>query len=393
MSYRKIEDKKIADSSDHAVGMQGSTVNYADNVVFHSRQGHGFAAEKANHLADTYSGEDACIVGGNNAKNGADRLVNGQLIQTKYCESGSKCIAATMDKDTGLFKYFDTDGKPMQIEVPPEVFDDAVRTMEKSIENGKVPGVTDPAEARSIVRKGRITYEQAKNVAKFGTVESLTYDAVNGIKLASTTMGITALLTFAVGVWQGKSKAEALEAACFTGICVGGTAWVTSILSAQVGRTGLENSMRSASIWVVEQMDRKVVDALANAFRDGNNLSGNAATLHAAKLLRGQVAVAIVVTTVLSVDDFIALFSREISGTQAFKNICKTAAGVVGGSAGAWGGTAAACAAGAKFGVVGGPAGVAIGAVGGLIGGAVGGFVASKVRRIQVRGATRVNEA
>ena len=187
-------------------------------------------------------------------------------------------------------------------------------------------------------------------------------------------MGITTLLTFAVGVWQGKPKSEALDAACFSGICVGGIAWATSILSAQVGRTGLENSMREGSTWVVKQMNRKVVDALANAFRNGNNISGEAATRHVSKLLRGQVATTVVVTVVLSIDDFIALFSREISGTQAFKSICKTAAGAAGGSAGFWGGAAA----GAKIGAFGGAAGMAIGSTaGGLIGAVAGGFGAS----------------
>jgi hypothetical protein len=68
----------------------------------------------------------------------------------------------------------------MQIEVPSDKYTDAIRAMEERIKNGKIKGISDPAEAKNIIRKGRITYKQAKNIAKFGTVESLTYDALEG---------------------------------------------------------------------------------------------------------------------------------------------------------------------------------------------------------------------
>lgn len=57
------------------------------------------------------------------------------------------------------------DGKPMQIEVPSDKFDAAVQAMEEKIREGKIPGVTDPNEAKNIVRKGHFTYQQAKNIA------------------------------------------------------------------------------------------------------------------------------------------------------------------------------------------------------------------------------------
>lgn len=365
----------VSKNPGHATGMHGGASNYADNVPFGAARGHGFAAERANHLYDEWTGKDAQLIGGDNAKNGADRLVNGQLIQTKYCASGSKCIAETFDEN-GMFRYLDGAGKPMQIEVPADMYDAAVQAMEERINKGQIPGVSDPAGAKEIVRKGRFTYEQARNIAKAGTVESLTYDAVNGIKLAGTAMGLTALLSFATNIWQGKSKAEAIDAACFDGICVGGIAWVTSILTAQVGRTGVEVSLRAGTDWVVKQMSPKLVNALANAFRNGNNVYGASAANQVSKMLRGHVAVTILVTTVLSVDDFIALFSREISGKQAFKNICQTASGVAGGAGGLWAGAAA----GAKIGVVGGAAGIAIGStLGGIVGGVAGGLGGSKV--------------
>lgn len=380
MNERKKDSAKACDNAGTAAGAQGSSANYADNVSMGASRGHGFAAEKANHLYDVFSGKDARIVGNDNAKNGADRIVDGQLIQTKYCASGSKCIAETFDEN-GAFRYLDTTGKPMQIEVPSDMYDAAVQAMEERIKKGQVPGVSNPNQAKDIVRKGRFTYAQARNIARAGTVESLTYDAVNGIKLAGTAMGLTALLSFATSVWQGKSKSEALEAACFDGLCVGGLAWITSIMSAQLGRTSMEGAMRASTDWTVKQLSPKTISALANAFRNGNNIYGASAANHVSKTLRGHAAVAIVVTTVMSIDDFIALFSKEISGKQAFKNVCKTASGVVGGAGGMWAGSAA----GAKLGTLGGPTGIAVGAaIGGLVGGLAGGVGVSNIARVSL---------
>lgn len=49
---------------------------------FHATQGHGYAAEQVNDGIDTIFGRDTKIVGNDNAKNGADRMVDGQFIQT-----------------------------------------------------------------------------------------------------------------------------------------------------------------------------------------------------------------------------------------------------------------------------------------------------------------------
>ncbi|HEY1129744.1 MAG TPA: hypothetical protein VGF12_10105 [Roseateles sp.] len=320
----------------YALGANQSASIYSDNVVMGGAAGHGFAAEKANHLYDQLSGKDAALVGADNAKNGADRRVDGKFIQTKYCQSGSDCIAAAFEK--GQYKYVNRDGTLMQIEVPSDMYEAAQAAMRDRISRGEVPGVSNPDAAEQLVRKGHFTYQQAKNIAKFGTLESLTYDAVNGLKLAGTAMGMSAALTFAVATWRGAPYAKALDAACFEGFCVGGVSWIGTILSAQLGRTSLESSLRTGTDYLVKQMSPKLTAALANAFRNGNNIYGAAAANHVSKLLRGNVATTIVVTAVLSVDDFCSLFSREISGKQAFKNIAKTVSGVAGGAAGAWAG-------------------------------------------------------
>lgn len=126
----------------------------------------------------------------------------------------------------------------MQIEVPSDKYDSAVKAMENRIKNGQVPSFTDPSEAKNIVRKGHFTYEQAKNIAKSGTVESLTYDAVNGAIIASSAFGVSTVITFANSIWNGEDFDTAIKTATYSGLKVGGTAFITSVLSRQISKAG-----------------------------------------------------------------------------------------------------------------------------------------------------------
>lgn len=358
-------------------GLAESSSNYADNVVLSSRQGHGFGGEKLNHLYDTLTGKDAEIIGVDNAKNGADRLVDGVNIQTKYCATGSRCINECFDDTTKMMRYLNSDGTPMQIEVPSDKYDDAIRAMEHKIKNGQVPGVNDPSKAKDIVRKGNFTYQQAVNVAKFGTIESLTYDAINGVKLAGVSMGISSAISFGVAIWSGKEWKEALKDSVYSGLKVGGIAWAGSIVAAQLGRTGMEQALRGATDYLVKNMGSKAYHLLANALRSSDKMIyGAAAMNHASKLLRGNFVTGIATTLVLSTADFYRLFNGRVSGAQVFKNVTKTGASVAGGIGGWMGGAVAGGAVGSAVPIL----GTAVGTiVGGIIGSLAGGSGANKV--------------
>ena len=200
--------------------------------------------------------------------------------------------------------------------------------MERRIAKGNVPGLRDPGEASRIVRTGFVTYRQAVNVARSGTIESLTYDAIKGIKVGGAALGVSATVAYVLAVWRGEDTNEALGAALATGLRVGGVAWCSSVLAAQLGRTQL-----------------------------GGLLGGNPLT-------------AVATTMVLSSAHFARLFRGEVSGTQAFKDVATTAASVAGGVAG-W-------QAGFRM-------GAHLGPVGGLVGGAVFALVAANLSGAAVR--------
>lgn len=364
-----MKNKEISGT---VAGVIGSSKNYADNVILRSNRGHGFAAEKANHLFDILQGKDAKIIGGNNAKNGADRLVDGINIQTKYCKTGSKCIEECFDNSK--FRYWNSNQTPMQIEVPTDKYDDAIQALENQIKKGQLKGISDPKKAKEIVKKGTFTYEQAKNIARFGTIESLTYDTVNGIKLAGTSMGISAVMSFAVAQWNGATWENALEQACYTGLKVGGIAWVSSIITAQIGRTGIEQSLRGTTDWIVQNIGSKTAAWLANGLRNGSNIYGAAAMSNMSKLLRGNIVTGVVTTLVLSSADFGRLFNGKVSGAQVFKNVTTTASAVAGGTGGWLAGAAGGATVGSAIPIIGTVVG---GIIGGIFGSLVGGTVAS----------------
>lgn len=340
---------------------------------FHGARGHGFAAESANDLYDNFTGKDAKIVGGDNAKDGADRIVNGTNIQSKYCSSGSKCIQECF-RD-GKFRYYNPDGSPMQIEVPSDKYDDAVKAMQNRIDRGEIRGVKN---ATDIVRKGNITYEQAKNIAKAGTIDSLVYDAAQGVSIAKNAGGISAAITFAVATWNGKNFDEALEEAVNAGLKVGGMAWASSVLVGQMTKAGLNSALVSASESLVQMMGPKASAYLVNAFRSGTNIYGAAAMKSASKLLRGNAISGLASMFILSAGDIANIFRGRISAGQFVKNVVNTGAGVAGGI----GGWTAGATAGAAIGSVIPGVGTAVGGfLGGLFGAFKGGEVASKVSK------------
>ena len=93
----QTEEKK-----ENSAPVQSGAVNADMNAAaqqtqmdkFQAAQGHGYAAEQANNLYDILTGKDAKIVGGDNAKDGPDRMVNGVNIQTKYCHDAASSVQA-----------------------------------------------------------------------------------------------------------------------------------------------------------------------------------------------------------------------------------------------------------------------------------------------------------
>jgi hypothetical protein len=333
------------------------------------KSGHGFAAEDANHLADLFAGKPASIVGRGNTLNGADRLVGGTAIQSKYYRTAVDTLAAAFDGPSGNFRY-----TGQLLEVPKDQHAEVVRLMRRKIYQGRVPGVTDPAKASEIVKAGSVTYRQAFNTARPGTLESLVFDAKTQAVTTLGAFGLSFAVTFIFAKLNGKNQDQALREASLAAVKVGGATLLTGILASQFLRT------RTAAVSAVairsflkrvpcDSLGRKVLEAFACGAA-GQPVAGAAAINHLAKALRSNILTAAIATAVTSTPDFYrAFFARTISRKQLIKNVTVNAAGAAGGTAGWFAGAAG----GAAIGTAVAPGvGTTVGAVVGGIAGAFG---------------------
>ncbi|HIF9182716.1 TPA: hypothetical protein ACX6QL_003832 [Photobacterium damselae] len=346
-----------------------------DNLkMINTHQGHGFAAEEMNHFidvvdslsqlnfSDAYNAE---IIGGDLdpatnkiIKSGADRFYKGDFIQSKYCKSGSKCISACIDSD-GSWKYKLADGRGFQkIEVPSDKYDEAVRNLDNRIRTGKVKGISDPAMAKKLIVKGFFTHDQAKRVTEFFTPESLLYDAASGMIVSGGTMLISGVISFAIAIWSGCDTEQAFNNALDIALKVGGIAFATHMVSSQLSKSLISQSIKSSSVDFVKSdifktLSKGSITKLGGSEQISNRISKNSIA-------------AIATVVVLSAVELAKFLSSKISGSQAFKNIVvmsvSVAASVAGGQLG--------LVAGAKLGLAtGNPWCIVVGAIAGGISG------------------------
>lgn len=367
----------------HGNVSNGATVSRTYKYI--QPKGYGFAAEDANHLSDKFKnldfiGKEKVKLVGEEIdpethriiKNGPDRIVNGIKIQTKYCKTGKACIAECFKN--GEYRYPD-----MKIEVPSDNYDEAVKAMKKRIENGEIPNITDPNDASNIVKKGEYTYNQAKNIAKAGNVDSILFDAKTGAITSTYAAGISTVISFATSVYSGESLEDSIKFATLTGLKVYGTTFVTCIVASQLSRVGLNSALVTTTDAITKIIGTKASQILVNSLRTGKNIYGAAATKSASKLLRGNIITSAVSIGVLSISDVNRLFCGKISGKQLFKNLAKTSTSIGGGMAGFTGGATVGAAVGTVIPLVGNVVG---GFVGGVVGAVAGGVVGDKVAEV-----------
>lgn len=352
--------------------------------------GHGELAEEANSIIDRLQGHQAEILGRDNAKNGPDRSVDGVLIQTKYYKTARGSLEACFDSSSHQYRYLAKDGTPMQLEVPKDQYQQVLRGFEKKISQGKVPGVSDPKDAEKIVRKGKLTYDQAVNLTKPGTVESVTYDAATGAVTCSCAFGLSFLATTFMAYRETRDVTGAVQAGIAAGVQVFGLSFAQHMVVSQISRAGLSNALMAPSQAVIGGLGFKASATIVNGLRaltGKTAISGAAASKQLAKMLRGNAVSAAVTLAVFSVPETYKLFQGKASGAQYAQNMACLATSVAGGIAGATAAGVAAAKVGAAAGTAVSPGvGTIVGLAGGMVGGTVGTVAASAVGGILFEG-------
>ena len=309
---------------------------------YHSKQGHGFAAEDANALWDQMHGKHVDKVGVDNAKNSADRIVNGVEIQTKYCANAVKSVDAAFEN--GQFRY-----SGMKLEVPKDQYDEAVRIMRERISQGKVPGVTDPNMADQIILKGYYTYEEAVRIAKAGNIDSIKFDIKAQAVACTFACGLSFAVSYCTAKSKGLSHSDALKFAAKQAAKSGGTTLVTGVAAQQLLRTHVGHNFAAIATKAVKpvvrfamktEVGKNVLTKTASVIA-GKQVAGAAAANVVTKACRTNMVVSSVVFVGTTIPDTIKLCRSKISGREYAENTVSNAASVGGGWVGASAGAAA----------------------------------------------------
>lgn len=340
------KNRTIIDGSTLAVGtsmLKGATKFTRDNGYGNNpKGGFGLFAEQANNMADIAHFKNAKVVGGNNLKNGPDRLVNNVQIQTKYYNTAKRSVGAAFNNNgDGQYRYLNDDGSPMKLEVPKGQYEKAVAEMKQKILARKVGAVTDPAEAENIVVEGHYTYEQAVRMSKAGTIDSLLFDLKKGLVSTTCVFGIS----FLINSYLTYRKTHDLKEAVLSGLIAGGKSGAislaTHVLVSQLSRTKLFARIMTKNV------------------------------------IQSNIVSSAIGFIIFSIPETYNLALRRISLAQYSTNLAVLSASIIGGTVGAAAGAAIGSAAGTAMGFGVGSAPLAIaGGVGGIAGGMVAGSAA-----------------
>ncbi|MDO4491679.1 MAG: hypothetical protein Q4B85_11495 [Lachnospiraceae bacterium] len=376
------ESVQIGEKGGYLATMLQTTRNlYIESKFTWENAGKGFAAERGNNLSDVWRGKKASIVGDTNELNGADRkIINRRdgsvtLIQDKYYKNPSDAMKDIFSAPEGHYRYITDDGQVMQLEVPPEQYDKYVSLLEKKIEDGAFgDAVTDPAEAKNIVRKGKYTFEQAENLTKAGNIDSLKYDAQNGVIVAAGAMGISFVLDYVSCKMNGLDNKEALKNSALDSLKNGSIAFCTYVVSSQLAKTGLKDALAPTAEAVAKKLGNDISKAILEKYGiEASKLTAESVQKNVAKVLEKEMITTGVLIVVVTLPDIYNLCSGRISAAQFAKNLAVTvvsiAGGTVGGTAGAAVGTLVLPGIGTKVGAVLGSliAGVTAGTVSDLV--------------------------
>ena len=359
----KIKLKSAKETPDPAISalpgpLTARALEATQIAKYHYEKGHGFAAEDANHIADKIRLRAAKIVGANNVANGPDRVVNGLPVQTKYWQTAAETVGAAFNSPGRMYRY-----GGQVLEVPKDQYDQALGLMGNRIAHGKVPGFTNPADADKLVRRGAVTYRQARNIARAGNLDSLLFDAKTQAVTSLQVAGISFAITYARSIWSGRSQKEAVRDALNSSAAAVGTTMISGVVAAQFLRTG----PAASGVRILSRMPVRRIPIPGQVSR----------------FFRANTLTALISLAVTSSPDFYrAARDRSISWPQFAKNVSVNGTSVVGGALGWKAGALAGAAIGTAIPIpfIGTGSGALVGGLLGALGGGKGGStIANKV--------------
>lgn len=185
-------------------------------------------------------------------------------------------------------------------------------------------GVSDPEAALDIVRKSNLSYQQVRNLAKPGTVESLVYDFAECSITCTSALGISAVCAFAQALWSTRDPKEAAKCAIVTGLRVYGLSFAGSVIASQLSRTSFMNAVNPLAASIAKKAGPKAAQEVVNAFRamaGKKAIYGAAAQKSFAKFIGSNAITQGVMFVVFAAPDTYKLIEGRLSGAQYTKNM------------------------------------------------------------------------
>ena len=290
-------------------------------------------------------------------------IKNEHFLQNIYCSSVNETVEACLIDNQLL--YTNQLG-PIKLEVALDQYDEVVSLLADRLQNEEL--------ARETVKQGAFTYKQVRYIAQAGLVEGVILEESGRVQLLNESLGMSAAVAFAQSEWNGATREEAVENAVFTGLNIVGEAVVDEVLSNDMQDIELDDAfeLEGGVRGAIRKNGAKVVAKKAAGKFTHKAMIGSLAAKKTILLLNANVVTGALVTGMLSTLDISRAIKGEMSKTQLFKNMTKTAANV----AGSIGGMAIGAAIGALI-----PWGsTSTGAlIGGIVGLIIGSIITSKI--------------
>lgn len=294
------------------------------------RQGHGYAAEYANLTVDRMLHKNVINEAqnldpntGKQVTNGADRIVNGTYIQSKYVADFPSLWRDAFASGEGRYIH---DGEWMKIEVPRDKYVNYKSELQKKIDNGDLKGVEPGTDAGMFLKKGYISYEESVSIAKAGTIEGVMIDAANGIMCALPVATISAVIIFAQSIWNGDSADKAAKASFEVFIEGMGKVVAVHVVTSQLIRKNVQIPITGTTI---ENPLLDLANSLTGELKHASFAKTSIGQTLGLDNLTGQKLFSGTVTAIIYFGpDVCKYFQGRVSQKQLFKNVTSTAAGM-----------------------------------------------------------------
>lgn len=147
-----------------------------------------------------------------------------KVLKSKYNSTGERCVDACLNY--GELRYINEDGSPISVEIPCDKYDEAISDFEDRIKEGLTQTDIDPKE---VLKRGSVTYNQAKTIACDGRLRGLNFYDIDGSIECDHILGISGSMEYALAMWNGDNREDALIKSIVRAIKVYGEEFINGL--------------------------------------------------------------------------------------------------------------------------------------------------------------------